>query len=155
MGVPAVRTSPGSAVRVTTVPSNGALDGQVVAVGFCFLQGRARVLLVGDGAGDVRFLLGDLAADHGCLHAADIGIAEGRLGRRQSPAGGFHAAFGSGDQRGLRLGGSFRLLALTFGHRARLRQLGVGVFIEDGQLIGRFLLRQFGLRRRQFAPAPG
>ena len=34
MAVPACTTSPGSAARVSTVPSKGASDGQVCAVGF-------------------------------------------------------------------------------------------------------------------------
>ena len=149
-GVPADSISPGSAVRVTMVPSNGAVilrslrlpvASSNCALAFC---SSATALAIS------AFLLGDLLTDHGKLHGTNIGISQAGLRHGERSLCRVHAPFGGGDRSGLRIGGGLSLLALPLGDRSGLDKPCVGVSIESGELIGRLLLRELRFGSGEF-----
>ena len=73
-GEPAFTTSPGSAVRVTTVPSNGARTCKSLRFACASSSLRASLCSLRFAARDLRLLLRDLLPDHAALRRDDLRI---------------------------------------------------------------------------------
>ena len=150
MAVPAVTTSPGSAARVITVPSKGAVTIRSLRLSSasaswnraCCAAALADAISARCCSICLRTVVG--------LERANAGIGKIGLGRGQRSPRGFETALadpaapGGGYGGRLLIRGGRRLLALALGDRAGLHQLLIGVVIELRQLEGRFLLREVG-----------
>ena len=101
------------------------------------------------GARHLALLLGELLAHRGELGFADVGIAQIGLRRHERALRRVDPALRRHHRGRLLGGGRIGELGLTLRDGAALGQLGVGVLVEQRELIRRLLLRQlrFGLRQ--------
>ena len=81
---------------------------------------------------------------------ANVGIVEIGLRRGQRALRRFDPALRRGHRGRLLVGRRLGLLGLTFGDGAGLGELGVGVLVEQRELIRRLLLRELRFGRGQF-----
>ena len=120
-----------------------------MAVGLGFGKLCARLIGLRRGAGYLGALLGELPTHGGRLGRANARHGQAGLDGGKPALRRLHATLCRRHGRGLLVGGRRRLPALPFRHRARLREPCVGFPVEEGELIGRLLLRELRLGRRQ------